>query len=84
VHGTNEGKHNNVPEPGVELCPGTTASTAIPSKADQPVVKIASSEDYSSSYKESEGSDDTLSPSNDLSVLSSCVEEEQSALAGGG
>ncbi len=84
VHGANEGKHNNVPKPGVELRPGTKASAANPSNADQPVVEIASSKDDASSNEESEGSDDTLSSSNDSSAPSSSVEEEQSALAGGG
>ncbi len=83
VHGANEGKHNNVPASGVDLCPGTT-SAANPSKADQPVVEIASSEDDASSNEESEGSDDTLTSSDDSSTLSSSVEEEQSAPAGGG
>jgi hypothetical protein len=84
VHGANEGKHNNVPKPGVELCPGTTASAADPSKANQPVVDIASSKDYASSDKESEGSDDTLASSDNSSASSSSVEEEQSVPAGGG
>jgi hypothetical protein len=82
VHGANEGKHNNVPEPGVELHPGTQASTANPSNANQPVVEIASSEDDASFDEESEGSDDTLLSSDDSSASSS-VEEEQSAPAGG-
>jgi hypothetical protein len=84
LHDANKGKHNNVPTPGVELHPGTTASAANPSNAEQPVLEIASSADDASSDNESEGRDDTLSSSNDLSALSSCVEEEQSALAGGG
>ena len=82
MHGANEGKHDNVPEPGVELRPGTTASAAKPSNADQPVIEIASSKDDASSNEESEGSDDTSS-SDDSSASSSSVEEEQSALAGG-
>jgi hypothetical protein len=65
VHGANEGKHNNVPEPGVELRPGTQASAANPLNVNQPVVKIASSKDDTSSDKESEGSDDTSSSSDD-------------------
>ena len=83
VHGVNEGKLNNVPEPGVEVRPGTKASTANPSNANQPVVEIASSKDDASSDKESEGSDDTLSSSNDSSASSSSAEEEQSAPACG-
>ena len=83
-HGANEGKHKNVPQPGVGLCPGTTASAANPLKANQLVVEIASSKDDASSDKESEGGDDTSLSSDDLSALSSCVEEEQSASAGGG
>jgi hypothetical protein len=84
VHGANEGKHDNVPEPGVELRTGTTASAAKPSNADQPVIKIASSKDDTSSDEESEGSDDTLLSSDDSSASSSSVEEEQSAPASGG
>jgi hypothetical protein len=82
-HGANEGKHNNVLEPGVELRPGAQAFAANPSNADQPVVEIASSEDDASSNKESEGSDDTSLSSNDSSASSS-VEKEQSVPAGGG
>ncbi len=74
MHGANEGTHNKVPEPGVELCPGTTASAANPLQADQPVVEIASSKDDASSNKESEGSDDTLLSSDDSSASSSTVE----------
>ena len=74
MHGANEGKHNNVPEPGVELCPGTKASAANPSNADQPVVEIASSKYDPSSDKESEGSDDTSLSSNYSSASFSSVE----------
>ena len=84
MRGANEGKHNNVPKPGVELRPGTKASAADPSNADQPVVKIASSKDDTSSEEESEESDDTLSSSDGLSASSSSVKEEQSAPVGGG
>ena len=82
VHGSNEGKHDSVPEPGGELRPGTTASAAKPSNADQPVIEIASSEDDASSKEEREGNDDTLSSSDGSSASSSSVEEEQSAPAG--
>ena len=85
VHGANEGKHNNVPEPGAELRPaGTKAPAANPSNADQPVVEIASSKDDASSTEEREGSDDSSSSSDDSSASPSSVEEEQSAPAGGG
>jgi hypothetical protein len=84
VHGANEGKHDNIPEPGVELRPGTTASAAKPSNADQPVVEIASSEDDASSDDESEGSDDTSSSSDDSSASTPSVGVEQLAPAGGG
>jgi hypothetical protein len=84
VHGANEGKHNNVPEPGVKLRPAGTEAPAANLNADQPVVEIASSEDDASSDEEREGSDDTSSSSNDSSASSSSVEEEQSAPAGGG
>ena len=74
MHGANEGKHNNVPEPGVELRPaGTKAPAANPSNADQPVVEIASSEDDASSKEEREGSDDTSLSSDDSSALSSVL-----------
>ncbi len=85
VHGKNDGKHNNVPEPDVNFGPATKAPAADSSNADQPVVKIASSEDDASSNDGSEGSSDTLLPSNSSSASSSSDEEEQSvALAGGG
>jgi len=84
VHGANEGKHDNIPEPGVELRQGTTASAANPLNADQPVIKIASSKDDASSNEESERSHDTSTSSDDLSTSSSSDEEEQSAPAGGG
>ncbi len=71
MHGESDGKHNNVPEPGVNFGPATKAPAADPSNADQPVVKIASSEDDSSSKIGSEGSSDTLSPSDSSSALSS-------------
>ncbi len=85
VHGKNDGKHNNVPEPGVNFCPATKAPAADPSNADQPVVKIASSEDNASSDDGSVGSSNTLLSSNSSSASSSSDEEEQSvAPAGGG
>jgi hypothetical protein len=84
VHGANEGKHDNVPEPGVELRPGTSAPAANPVNADQPVIEIASSEDDASSEEESKGSDDTSSSSDETSASASSVEDEQSAPAGGG
>ncbi len=79
VHGANEGKHNNIPEPGVELRPAGTEAPAANLNADQPVVEIASSKDDASSDEEREGSDDTSSSSDDSSASSSSVEEEQSA-----
>jgi hypothetical protein len=84
VHGANKGKHDNVPKPGDELRPGTTASAAKPSNANQPVVEIASSKDDASSDDESEGSDDTPSSSDDSSASTPSVGVEQSAPAGGG
>ena len=85
VHGKNDGKHNNVPEPGVNFCPATKAPAADPSNADHPVVEIASSEDDASSNDGSEGSSDTLSPSDSSSASSSSDKEEQSlAPASGG
>ncbi|KAL3806180.1 hypothetical protein ACHAXA_008049 [Cyclostephanos tholiformis] len=83
VHGANEGKHDNIPEPGVKLCPGTPASAAKPVNANQPMIEIASSEDDASSKEESEGSDDTSTSSDETSASASSVEDEQSALAGG-
>ena len=84
VHDANEGKHNNAPEPGVKLRPGTTASASNPSNADQPVLEIASSADDAFSDDESEGINDTSLSSDDSSASSSSVEEEQSEPAGGG
>ena len=84
MHGANEGKHNNIPKPGVDLRPGTTAPAAKPTNADQPVVEIASSDDDASSNDESEGSDDTLSSSDNLSASTPSVGVEQLAPAGGG
>jgi hypothetical protein len=57
VHGANDGKYNNEPEPGIEVRPGSSASAANQSNADQPVIEIASSEDDTSSDEEREGSD---------------------------
>ncbi len=71
MHGINEGKYDNVPEPGVKLRPGTMASAANPSNADQPVIEIVF-------YSEDDASSDNSSAS------SSSVEEKQSAPAGGG
>jgi hypothetical protein len=84
VHGANEGTHNNVPEPGVELRPGSTASAANQLNADQPAIEIASSEDDASSDEESEGSDDNSLSSDESSASTSSVEGEQSMPAGGG
>jgi hypothetical protein len=84
VHGANEGKHNNVPEPGVELRPGSSAFAANHLNADQPAFEIASSKDDASSDKESEGSDNNSSSSEKSSASASSVEEEQSMPAGGG
>ncbi len=83
VHGANEGKHNNVPEPGIALCQGSLASAANHMNANQPVIKIASSKDDASSNEESEGSDDKSLSSDKLSASASSVEEEQSMPAGG-
>jgi hypothetical protein len=84
VHGANEGKYDNRPEPCVKLRPGNLASAANPLKANQPAIEIASSEDDASSDEESKGSDDTSSSSDESSVDNSSVEEEQSTPAGGG
>ncbi len=85
VHGENDGKHNNVPKPGVNLCPATKASAADPSNANQPFTKIASSEDDASSNDGSEGSSNASLSSDSLSASASSDEEEQSvAPAGGG
>jgi hypothetical protein len=84
VHGKNDGKHNNVPEPGVNLCPATKASAANPSNADQSVTKIASSEDDASSNDGREGSSNASSSSDSLSASASSDEEEQSMVPAGG
>ncbi len=78
VHGKNDGNHNNVPEPGMNLCPATKASSADPSNANQPVTKIASSEDDASSNDGSEGSSNASLSSNSSSTSASSDEEEQS------
>jgi hypothetical protein len=83
VHGENDGKHNNVPEPGVNLCLATKASAANPLNANQPVIKIASSEDDASSNDGSEGSSNDLSSSDSLSASSSSDEEERSVAPAG-
>jgi hypothetical protein len=84
VHGVNDRKYNNEPEPGVEVRPGSQASAANQSNADQPVIEIASSEDDASSDEESKGCDDNSSSSDESSASSSSVEEEQSMPAGSG
>jgi hypothetical protein len=84
VHGKTDGKHNNVPEPGVNLCPATKASAANPLNANQPVTKIASSEDDASSNDGSEGSSDTLLSSDSSSASASSDEKEQSVAPAGG
>jgi hypothetical protein len=84
VHGKNDGKHKNVPEPGVNLCLATKASAANPSNANQPIIKIASSEDDAFSDDRSEGSSNALLSSDSSSALSSSDEEEQSVAPVGG
>jgi hypothetical protein len=84
VYGANEGKYNNVPEPGAELRPGSSASAVNQLNADQSVIEIASSKDDTSTNEESEGSDDNLLSSDESSASASSVEKEQSTPAGGG
>jgi hypothetical protein len=78
VHGANDGKYTNVTEPGLNLGSATQASPANPLNADQPVIKIVSSEDDASSSERSEEGSNSASSSENLSALSSSEEEEQS------
>jgi hypothetical protein len=83
VHGTNDGKDTTVTEPGNDLGSATQTSTAKPPNANQPAIKIASTDNDASSSEGSEGGSNSLSSSDNLSTLSSSEEEEQSiALAG--
>jgi hypothetical protein len=63
VCGANDGKYTTVTTPGIDLGLATQASTAKPSNADQPVIKIASTDDDASSSEGSEGERKSLSSS---------------------
>jgi hypothetical protein len=69
VHGANDGNYSKVTEPGVDLSSTTQALAAKPSNANQPVIKIASTDDDASSSKESEEGSDSLSSSDNTSIL---------------
>ncbi len=83
VHGTNDGKYSKVTKPGVDLGLATQASAAKPSNADQPVFKIASTDEDTSYSEGSEEGSNSLSFSDTLSTLSSSEEEEQSMTPAG-
>jgi hypothetical protein len=75
VHGTNDGKYSKVTKPGIKLATGTQASAAN-LNAKQPVIKIASENDASSS----EGSEESIEASScfdNLSALPSSEKDEQ-------
>ncbi len=85
MHGANDRKYSKVTEPGIDLSSATQASAAKPSNADQPVIKVASTDDNASSSDGSEEGSNSLSFSDNTSVSSSSEEEEQSVtLAGSG
>ncbi len=83
VHGTNDGKYSKVTEPGVDLSSATQASAAKPSKADQLVIEVASTDDNASSSEGSEEGSNSLSSSDNTSTSSSSEEEEQSVTPAG-
>jgi hypothetical protein len=78
VHGANDGKYSKVTEPGINLSTATQASAPKPSNADQPVIKVASTDDGASSSEGSEEWSDFLSSSDNTSASPSSEEEEQS------
>jgi hypothetical protein len=82
VHGANDGKYSKVTEPGVDLSSANQASAAKPLNTNQPVIKIASTDDDTSSSEGSEGRN-SLSSSGNTSALSSNEEEEQSVTPAG-
>ncbi len=83
VHGTNDGKYSKVTEPGIDLSTATQASAAKPLNANQPVIKVASTDDNASSSEGSEEGRNCLSSSDNMSALSSSEEEEQSVTPAG-
>ncbi len=83
VHGTNDGNYSKVHEPGINLSSTTQAPAAKPSNANQPVIKIASTDNDASSSEESEEGSNSLSSSDNTSTSSSSEEEEQSVTPAG-
>jgi hypothetical protein len=83
VHGANDGKYSKKTEPGVDLSSATQASAAKPSNANQPVIKIASTDDDASSSEGSEEGSNSLSSSDNTSTLSTSEEDEQSVTPAG-
>ncbi len=85
VHGANDGKYTKVAEPGIDLGSGNKASAANNSNAEQPAIKIDSTNDDASSDEKSEEGSDNVSSSDKTSASTSSDEEEQSnGLAGHG
>jgi hypothetical protein len=85
VYGANDGKYSKVAEPGVDLGSGNKVSAANNSNAEQPAIKIDSTNDDASSDEESEEGSDDMSSSDKMSASTSSDEEEQSnGPAGGG
>ncbi len=65
-------------EPGVDLGSGNKASAANNSNAEQPAIKIDSTNDDASSDEESEEGSDNVSSSDEMSASTSSDEEEES------
>jgi hypothetical protein len=78
VHGANDGKYTKDAAPGVELGLGTKASAAKKLNAEQPAIKIDSTDDDASSDEESEEGSDDSSSSGKTSASTSSEEDEQS------
>jgi hypothetical protein len=78
VHGANDGKYTKVAKPGIGLGSGNKASAANNSNAEQPAIKIDSTNDDASSDEESEEGSDDVSSSDKTSASTSSDEEEQS------
>jgi hypothetical protein len=75
-HSNNNRNYTKVAEPGVELGLGNKASPAKKLNAEQPAIKIDSTDDAGSSNEESEEGSDDLSSSDETSASTSSDEEE--------
>jgi hypothetical protein len=78
VHGANDGKYTKVAKPGIDLGSGNKASAANNLNAEQPAIKIDSTNDDTSSDEESEEGSDNVSSSDKTTASTSSDEEEQS------